>query len=134
MFSSGIRSAMPSRSRSIYALLVAFVIILGLASRIRVAPHFVHEYVGDALYALMIFLGLGFLFPKSSSLIIAAFVLGFCFAIEISQLYHAPWIDAIRNMRLGGLILGFGFLWTDLICYLVVVCIGFLVERITSKP
>ena len=74
---------MPSRSRPIYALLIAIAIILGLASRIRVAPHFVHEYVGDALYALMIFLGLGFLFPKSSFLKIAALALGFCFVIEV---------------------------------------------------
>jgi glycopeptide antibiotics resistance protein len=90
--------------------------------------------VGDALYALMIFLGLGFLFPKFSSLKIAAFAVGFCFAIEISQLYHAPWIDAIRDMRLGGLILGFGFLWSDLVCYLVGVALGFFAERITLKP
>jgi Protein of unknown function (DUF2809) len=124
---------MPSRSRPIYALLVAFVIVLGLASRIRVAPHFVHEYVGDALYALMIFLGLGGLFPKFSSLKIAALALGFCCLIEISQLYHAPWIDAIRNMRFGGLVLGFGFLWSDLVCYFVGVSFGFLAERLVFK-
>jgi Protein of unknown function (DUF2809) len=123
-----------SRSRPIYALLVAFVIVLGLASRIRVAPHFVHEYMGDVLYAMMMFFGFGFLFPKFPALKIAALALGFCFVIEISQLYHAPWIDAIRNMRLGGLILGFGFLWSDLACYFVGVGFGFLVERITSKP
>ena len=124
---------MPPRSRPIYAFLVAFVIILGLASRIRVAPHFVHEYVGDVLYALMIFLGLGFLFPKFSSLKIAALALGFCFVIEISQLYHAPWIDAIRQMRIGGLILGFGFLWSDLVCYSVGVSVGFVKERLSFK-
>ena len=124
---------MPPRSRPIYAFLVAFVIILGLASRIRVAPHFVHEYVGDVLYALMIFLGLGFLFPKFSPLKIAALALGFCFVIEISQLYHAPWIDAIRHTRIGGLVLGFGFLWSDLVCYLVGVSIGFFTERLISK-
>ena len=40
-------------------------------------------------------------------------------AVELSQLYHAPWIDSIRQTTLGGLILGFGFLWSDLACYAV---------------
>jgi len=34
-------------------------------------------------------------------------------------LYHAPWIDAARATRLGALDLGYGFLWSDLVCYLV---------------
>jgi len=49
--------------------------------------------------------------------------------VKISQLYHAPWIDAIRQATLGGLVLGFGFLWTDLVCYLVGVMIGVIAER-----
>ena len=124
---------MPSRSRPIYALLVAFVIVLGLASRSRIAPHFVREYVGDALYAWMMFFGFGFLFPKFPTIKIAALALAFCCLIEISQLYHAPWIEVIRHTRLGGLILGFGFLRSDLVCYFVGVSFGFLAERITSK-
>ena len=43
----------------------------------------------------------------------------FSYLIEISQLYHAPWIDAIRSTALGGLVLGFGFLWSDILCYTV---------------
>ena len=51
------------------------------------------------------------------------------FAVEVSRLYHAPWIESIRNTTLGGLVLGFGFLWSDLVCYLVGISIGFLLER-----
>lgn len=43
----------------------------------------------------------------------------FFYGIELSQLYHALWIDAIRNTTLGGLIIGFGFLWSDLVCYTI---------------
>ena len=50
------------------------------------------------------------------------------FAVEVSQLYHAPWIDGIRNTTLGGLVLGFGFLWSDLVCYLVGIAAGALME------
>ncbi len=54
--------------------------------------------------------------------------MAFAVAIEISQLYHDPWIDAIRQTTLGGLILGFGFLWSDLACYAVGVGLGVMIE------
>ncbi len=56
--------------------------------------------------------------------------MAFSVAIELSQLYHAPWIDSIRQTTLGGLILGFGFLWSDLACYAVGVVLGVLVDVI----
>ena len=52
----------------------------------------------------------------------------FSYLIEISQLYHAPWIDAIRATALGGLVLGFGFLWSDILCYTVGVLLGIIVD------
>ena len=45
------------------------------------------------------------------------------------QLYHAPWIDSIRRTTLGGLVLGFDFVWSDLACYAVGVGLGILIER-----
>ena len=50
-------------------------------------------------------------------------------AVEISQLYHAPWIDSIRQTTLAALILGFGFLWSDLVCYAAGVSLGILIGR-----
>lgn len=52
----------------------------------------------------------------------------FSYLIEISQLYHAPWIDAIRATALGGLVLGFCFLWSDILCYTVGVLLGIIVD------
>jgi hypothetical protein len=40
--------------------------------------------------------------------------LAFSFAVEFSQLYHAPWIDALRGYRLGTLVLGDTVGWGDL--------------------
>jgi hypothetical protein len=51
-------------------------------------------------------------------------------AVELSQLNHAPWIESIRQTTVGGLILGFGFLWSDLACYAVGVGLGVLGEII----
>lgn len=36
--------------------------------------------------------------------------------IEFSQLYHSPWLDALRATRGGGLLLGHLFLWSDVVC------------------
>jgi hypothetical protein len=55
--------------------------------------------------------------PGISRRRLAAGALGVAAAVEISQLYRAPWIDALRASRLGGLVLGRGFLWSDLVCY-----------------
>ena len=52
----------------------------------------------------------------------------FSYLIEISQLYHALWIDAIRATTLGGLVLGFVFLWSDILCYTVGVLLGIIVD------
>jgi hypothetical protein len=55
--------------------------------------------------------------------------MSFCVIIEVSQLYHAPWIDSIRGTTLGALVLGHGFVWSDLACYAVGVGLGILIER-----
>ena len=118
------------RSRFWYGLAGALVIALGLASRqyAAVLPAFVAEYAGDTLWALMVFLIVGLLAPRWSSLRVAAAALAISFAVEVSQLYHAPWIDAIRDTRVGGLVLGFGFLWSDLACYTLGVALGVMLE------
>ena len=51
------------------------------------------------------------------------------YLVEVSQLYHAPWIDTIRQTTLGGLVLGHGFLWSDFACYSVGVTAGVVAER-----
>ena len=115
------------RNRVAYAAIIAIVIVAGLGSRSRWATHlpaFVATYAGDTLWALMIYLGLGFTFPRAQvrSLSIAAMFISF--AIEVSELYQADWINRIRNTTLGGLVLGFGFKWSDLVCYTTGILIG----------
>lgn len=116
----------PERSRLIWAIVAMLVTALGLASRRfgGILPGFVAAYAGDTLWALLAFLLVGMLRPRWPAARVAVAALLFAFGIEISQLYHAPWIDAIRNTRLGGLILGFGFLWSDLACYSAGIAMG----------
>lgn len=85
-------------------------------------------YAGDTLWALVAFVGIGLLLPRASTWRVALLAMSFSAAIEVSQLYHAPWIDSIRRTTVGGLALGYGFLWGDMACYAVGVGTGMLVE------
>ncbi|MDF9465523.1 MULTISPECIES: DUF2809 domain-containing protein [Bacillus] len=118
------------RNRVVYALFTIVVIILGLSSRkfAFALPHLLNDYLGDALWALMIFTGFGFLFPKTETKKLAFISLMFCYGIEASQLYHAEWIDSIRATTLGGLVLGYVFLWSDVVAYTIGVGVGILCE------
>ena len=108
--------------------------LLGLLSRkIEGLPEIISLYSEDILWALMVFLLFAFLFNKKSTIFIISWAIIFSYSIEISQLYHAPWIDSIRNTTLGGLILGFGFLWSDLVCYTIGIIIGIIDIMINKK-
>ena len=93
-------------------------------------PEFLASYAGDTLWALTAFIGIGMLFPRWSTLRVCVTALLFAFAIELSQLYHSPWVDQIRRTMAGGFILGYGFLWSDLLCYVVGISIGCILEKL----
>lgn len=123
------------RNLLLWIALIALVVVLGLGSR-RFAsrlPGFVAAYAGDTLWALAAFLGVGLLLPRTPTWRVALLSLGFSAGIEVSQLYHAPWIDSIRGTTVGGLVLGFGFVWSDLACYAVGVGLGVVIERALAR-
>jgi hypothetical protein len=114
------------RSRVVSGIALVLVIAAGLGSRVfgRQLPTFIATYAGDTLYATMVFVALGILAPRWSTARLALTALALSVAIEVSQLYHAPWIDAIRRTLPGSLVLGYGFLWSDMACYVAGVALG----------
>lgn len=110
--------------------LIGLACALGIGSR-RFGdrlPAFVAAYAGDALWALAAFLGIGLAWRRASTWAVAMAALGVSFGVEVSQLYRAPWIDAVRGTTVGALLLGHGFLWSDLVCYVVGVMAGVGIE------
>ncbi|MFY7988955.1 MAG: DUF2809 domain-containing protein [Flavobacterium sp.] len=86
-------------------------------------------FIGDVLYAVLIYFGFRFLIMdsrKSTSLLLS---LLFCFGIEILQLVQIDWLLAIRKTTLGHYILGEGFLWLDLLCYIMGTLMAFLIDK-----
>ncbi|MBL9161987.1 MAG: DUF2809 domain-containing protein [Planctomycetaceae bacterium] len=124
-----------ARSRLLTAPLLLLTIALGLASRRYAAalPSFIAAYAGDALWAAMVFWIAALLLPRTSTRTLASAALGISVAVELSQLYHAPWIDDLRASRLGALALGHGFLRSDLVCYAAGVLAAAMVD-IAVRP
>jgi hypothetical protein len=118
------------RNRITYTILVMIVIVLGLLSRkfMNYFTDWINLFLGDALWALMVYLIIGTILNKIKIGRLAFYSIAFCYLIEISELYHAPWIDAIRNTTIGGLVLGFGFLWSDIMAYAIGVGLGVGIE------
>lgn len=122
--------------RLIYLAVALSVMVLGLSLRRleQSLPDFFGLYVGDVLWALMAFLGISVFIPNRSTIQRGLIAIAFADAIELSQFYHAPWVDALRRTTVGGLVLGFGVLWTDFVCYAVGVAIGMLIDRWLVSP
>jgi hypothetical protein len=115
-----------NRKRWLYLLLLLLTIPLGLYSRSEspvFAPLF-GKYGGDVLYATAAFFFLRLLLIRTRLATVGLFALLACFAVEFLQLYEGEWMVNIRNSMAGGLLLGHGFLWTDLVCYTTGVVLG----------
>ena len=126
---------MNRRNRLAQAISAAGVVCLGVASRSRLVglPPFWAKYSGDALWALLVFIGIGLLFPSQRTWKVAALAFATACLDELSQLYHAAWIDAIRRTWLGHAILGDVFAWPDLVAYAVGIAAGALAEWTLRK-
>lgn len=91
------------------------------------------ENLGDALWVVLVYLLIAFVWRQYLSRWIALAALMVSVAVECSQLCHAPWIEAIRKTTLGGLVIGWGFAWGDLVAYAIGILGCGLLERHFGK-
>jgi hypothetical protein len=117
------------KPRLIFSTILLLTLVLGLLSR---QFAFIPIFVGDIFWATAVFLFLRIVFIKKPIKNITLYSLIFCFGIEFSQLYKAPWIDGLRQTLFGRLVLGNTFLWGDLLCYVVGIGIAVGVEGVVN--
>ena len=118
------------RSPIPYLAIAACFAALALASRIYADafPPYVWLYWGDTLWAVMVYLVVAVALGSRSPFVAVAVAIAGMYAVEASQLYDAPWIDAVRRTRAGGLLLGHGFLWSDVACYTIGAVAGMAID------
>ncbi len=123
--------------RRIKTIIIFIIAILcGLATRkfANHLPDWNQLYVGDAIWAFMIYWLFATLAIRTDIFQIAIASLLFCFCIECSQLYQADWINALRANPLFALVLGKGFLWSDLLAYTLGVFLAFGLDAFFIQP
>jgi hypothetical protein len=109
-----------SRVRAKYIALAVATIVVGLLVHLHGAEAFgpvAKDVLGDALWAAMITWWVGAVAPRSRLVVRGVAAYAVCAVVEVTQLYHAPMVDAIRATRLGHLVLGSGFEPRDLVAY-----------------
>lgn len=118
------------RDLRIYTPIILLLVALGLPSRTipEQLPDWYVHYAGDFLWAMLIFFLFCVVLRLSNR---AAFFSALTTSniVEISQLFHPPWLEDLRSIKLLALMLGYGFLWSDLLAYTLGILMAALIDR-----
>jgi len=116
--------------RIYYFSFFLFVILLGILSR---KTALIPLWIGDFLYAVMIYLLTRVLFMSKKTSFTILFSVLTCYSIEFLQLYQGEWIIELRKTLFGRYVLGQEFLWSDILAYTFGITFISLIEKITLK-
>ena len=119
------------KKRLFYFILTILTTLIALFIRSKWAylPDFINIWIGDYLWAVMLFWAWRMFFLGVDRLKMTYVLVVFCWCVEASQAFHRPWLDAFRETTFGGLLLGHGFLWSDIIAYTAGVVSGYFVDK-----
>jgi hypothetical protein len=125
----------PGRNPRIYLLIMLVITAFGLPARLiqDQLPTWYTLYFGDYLWAMLLFFLFALTLRTSNTFKVAMVTLVFTYIIEISQLFHPQWLEYLRSIKLFALVLGYGFLWSDIAAYTVGVSTGALLECFLQK-
>ena len=114
------------------SLLISILIIVPLGYVVRfygAAPEWLNDLFGSVAYEIFWILLVALIFPKASPLWTAVAVCLATCVIEFLQLWHPPFLEAMRATFLGRLILGTTFNWSDFISYFLGSFLGWVWMR-----
>ena len=107
----------------------------GLASRTPAMSSWpvIGPYGGDVAWTLAACGGFRLLLPRQGSMTIAGLGLIASFGVELSQLISMRWLDDLRATRSGALLLGRGFLWSDLVAYAIGAVLAMVIDLLVTR-
>jgi len=118
-------------------LAAATVLVIGIGLTTRLPGidwgPLVGKYLGSLLWGAMVYCLVGLMRPRwrvSGVALVAACI---AVSVELSQLWHAPWLDRFRQTRLGVLLLGRFFAWADIAAYLAGIALATAADRLLSR-
>jgi hypothetical protein len=113
-----------------YLMMMLLAALFGILSRSEQInfPHLIRTFAGDTMWAFAAYflVRLFLINNKIISVFLGAY--GLSLFVELSQLLKWDILVAFRNTTIGGLLIGFGFHWEDLICYLAGCLIALVID------
>jgi hypothetical protein len=124
-----------SRRRVRYLLLAIGTIAAGLMVHLsgRFLPPALRDVLGDALWAAMIVWWMGVAAPRLPLRTRGLAAFAICVAVELSQRYHTPYLDALRRSLPGHLVLGSGYDPRDFLAYAAGIVVAVVVAHATVE-
>lgn len=124
---------MADRGRLLAAL--ALVTPLGFATKLYAGPaeEWVRYSAGGVLYVIFWMLVVLVLRPRTPPVRVAAGVGIATSLLEVLQLWHPPFLEALRRPFLGRALLGTTFAWSDFAHYAAGCVLGVLVVRALGR-
>lgn len=117
-------------------LLVAAAGVLLLASGLGLkllAPPAIRASMGGAPYVALWATVFRFVSLRVPPLACALAALALTCALEVLQLWHPPWLEAVRGHTLGALVLGTSFDWADFPPYVVGAGLGWALLALARR-
>nr|WP_244396038.1 DUF2809 domain-containing protein [Beijerinckia indica] len=118
-------------------LLCLIVIASGLALRCFGAdiglPVAIVKYGGSILWGAMVFLLAGMILARQSRSQIASIAAVIALVVELSRLYHTPWLDTFRISTAGALLLGRFFSIFNIVAYGAGIILGLLMDKLCER-
>lgn len=116
-------------------LILSIILItpFGFATKFYTGPFhaWINDSLGGVLYEMFWCLVAAFFLPKAETRAIALWVFVVTCILEILQLWHPSFLEAVRSTFIGRTLIGTSFAWTDIPHYAIGCWLGwFLVNRL----
>jgi len=98
-----------------------------------IGAYWVNNSLGGVFYEVFWCLVLFFILSKAKPLKIAGAVFIITCILETLQLWHPPFLQAIRRTFIGKTLIGTSFVWSDFMYYFIGCSIGLLLINILQK-
>ncbi|MFM9817506.1 UNVERIFIED_CONTAM: DUF2809 domain-containing protein [Spiribacter pallidus] len=114
------------QDRMAYALVLAIVTPAGFATKLYEGPlaTWVNQSFSGVLYVVFWILVVMFIAPGLQPLAVALGVFLMTAALEVTQLWQPPWLEAVRGHFLGRTLLGTTFVPSDFVYYAIGTVMG----------
>jgi hypothetical protein len=113
--------------------IITLVSALGIRKLWRHLPFWINIWIGDFLWAMMLYWAIVAFFMPKNRWRATLYLIVFSWFIEASQAFHTPWLDAFRSTTFGSLLLGQGFLWSDIFAYTFGALCAYLLDNWANR-